>query len=366
MKIVYRTLLNFNFHHGYYSDPEDSRGFCIHPTPRCSRILENHHIIFRRTPGGFSLFCRIEPDTKPPKMMRGFDDVPPKLEFWIEAVQPPLVGISKLPEYKPAKECFYFDNLSDQRTTPVGESPLYLGDSTSDKILGDPLTRISCDMLTYEFKPAVTSAILTLKNLFNTEIKAIPIRSKDPISNYRLNLNQLFSLKPGRYTLSDNHGGIKPFYYAPELSEKAVFGLLDIHITTVDHTPDNSEKVPGTYQFLTPSGTLSGLDPYAIRLDSRSTTWRYVVIKKYKTNGIPLSGLTVLHQDGAVNFDKTADTGQIIFTADDSLPVKENEKPVELHRSGNKIRELPAPSLNTPLQQHPDVTGLSSDIYVYV
>ncbi|MCI5141385.1 MAG: hypothetical protein D3909_06605, partial [Candidatus Electrothrix sp. ATG1] len=174
-----------------------------------------------------------------------------------------------------------------------------------------------------------------------------------------------------------NHQGTYEFYYAPGLFGKSVFGIIDIFNTTA-HLTDAAEKgVPKEYQYLF-ENTINSIFPYTVILNSRSTTWRYIISKKYNRkngSGIDLIDLSVEYKDKdnkeIVGFgSNSSGEEKIVFHTKKELPISEvqiSSIKLKLKASGKEIRILPAPSLTTALQKAPDgPEGFCSDMYVYV
>ncbi|RKZ97360.1 MAG: hypothetical protein DRQ43_03065 [Gammaproteobacteria bacterium] len=370
MKISYQTLCRLKLQHSYYNDSRIDGGLRVWPTPACQDILEHHHILFRQTENGFSLFVKVVPETTPAQLFQQLNSETLKLSFWLEASNPLLLNISALPARHSGQDLLYFDNLTDHRITPVAESLLYLHDTSLNSKPGDVLRLVVNSVYTYRFTTPVTEAVLILKDLFNKTVETITINGSEPISEYRINLADIQAMVPGRYTFMDDQGGSSDIYFYPELMGKPVFGLVDLYNTTKNLTTDNSEQVPEAYHFLSLNNTLTQVSAYTLKFDSQETTWRYIVTKKYANNGIELDQLTVKDSNSMVTFEPEpdADDKHIIFTAQKGLALKETRKPIVLEQKSpsNKIRDLPNPTFSTALQKFSGLTDFSSDIYIYV
>ena len=107
----------------------------------------------------------------------------------------------------------------------------------------------------------------------------------EPIPEYRFELGDIQGLVPGRYLLSDNHGGSEAVFYAPDVFGRRVFAVVELFNRTDQLTTDNSDQVPIAYRYLDGDRIIT-IGDYCIQLESRSTTWRYNVIKKYSSNGV--------------------------------------------------------------------------------
>lgn len=370
MKISYQTLCRLKLQHSYYSDSRIDGAFRVWPTPACQDMLDHYHILFRQTDNGFSLFVKVVPETTPAQLFQQLNSETLKLSFWLEASNPLLLSISALPARHCGEDLLYFDNLSDHRIAPAAESLLYLHDTSLNSKPGDVLRMVVNSVYTYRFTTPVTEAVLILKDRFDKTVETITINGTEPISQYRINLTDIQSMFPGRYTLMDDQGGSSEIYYDPGLMGKPVFGLIDLYNTTQNITTDNSEQVPDAYRFLSLNNTLIQESAYTLKIASQETTWRYIVTKKYANNGIELNQLIVKDSSSMVTFEPEpdADDKHIIFTAQKGLALKEIRKPIVLEQKSpsNKIRDLPNPTFSTALQKFSGLTDFSSDIYIYV
>lgn len=368
MKTRYQSLCQLQLQHRYYSNGSASHDFSMQPTPACQRILDQHNILFRQSNNGISLYVAVIPETDPAELFQELHIETLKLSFWLEITNPLLFNILALPaEYQLGKEVFYFDNLTEYPQGRSDDDPLYLNGSESEA-LGIKLQLITNSVYTVKFEPKVTETTLTLKDQFENDIETIHINEPSGIAEYRINLADISGLvAAGRYTLSDSQGHFNYFYFDPELIGKSAFGLIELYSTTKNLTPDNSEKVPASYQFLSATNTLTQISAYQLKFDSRETIWRYIVTQKYQNTGLDLSKLSVKYEnDSRVSFNKTSINNQITFTASKALPLTEANQPVALQQEGKKDIILPNPTPSTTLQKLSELASFSSDVYVYV
>lgn len=369
MKVRYLPLLEFQILHDYFADNRAVDSFRVVPTDDCARTLAQNQIILRPNANGLALYAEVKPDTDPAALYTDFGTATPVLRFWVAVQAPYLLSITDLPDYQPATQIFYFNNLSDQRGTPVAQGPLYLGDSAVDQAFGNAiaLVKSSAGHHKHHFSASTMAASFELKNVFGDVVGEHQVSFAEAVQQYRINLDEVFALKPGRYTLSDNHGGRSEFYYAPTAINGAIFGVIEIYNTTTHLTADHSEKTPAAYRYISAGNTLNALAPFTIQLTSRATTWRYIVNKKYINNGITLAELDVIDTESTTSFNKASGAaGQVVFTAAAPISLREKRKAPELHRSSGKLLTLPIPAMTTALQQVPALAGYSSDMYVYI
>lgn len=369
MKTSYQPLCKLQLEHSYYDETRDAGNFRIHPTPACQRILDHHHILFRQTENGVLLYVAVIPDTKPPELFQELNLETLKLAFWLEVINPLFFNISALPaEHNVGKELFYFNNLTDHRPSHADGEPLYLNDTTSKQSLGASLELLTGSLYTASFKQKVTDITLNLKDQFENILKSIPINEPNGLSEYRIDLADISGLIPGQYLLENENTPDDSYhiYYDPELRGKSIFGLIELYNTTTNLTPDSSEKVISSYQFLSSDNKLTPLSAYILRLNNRETIWRYIVTMKYQDTGLDLSKLSIKYDSGAPTFAKTLKDKQIIFTSEEALPLKETPPSVSLLLDGEDYMSLPIPTSSTALQKPSELNDLSSDMYIYI
>ena len=370
MRTRYQPLCQLQLQHDYYNSNINSapENFRVYPTPACQRILAQHDILFRQTRNGMSLYIAVIPDTDPPELFQQLNIDTLKLSFWLEVTNPALFNISALPSgYQIGKTLFYFNNLTDHLPAHTDGDPLYLNDPTAAESLGSGIKLMTRPVYTVTFKPSVTQALVTLQDQFGNTIERIPVNESDAVSELRINLDDISGLVAGYYTLSDGQGNSEHFYFDPELMGKPVFALLELFNTTKNLTADHSEKVAGSYQFISATNTLTEDSRYLLKLHSRKSIWRYIITRKYQNTGLDLNDLSVNYKnDSSISFGKTVSDDQITFTANKVLPLKEKHQPVVLQQAGKADINLPNPTVSTALQQLPGLSYFSSDIYIYV
>lgn len=361
MRIAYRPLFEVRFRHAYYASGEIREDFSVVPSPATRRVMTETALLFKPAPDGFGIYAETVPDTDPPKLLRSLVAEGRPLAFLLHTLNARLVNISALPAFRPGQQLFYFNNLRFDQTG----GRLHLGDSVADARVGEAITLVSGDVLTYPFSPALESAKLTIKDIFGETIDQRLVRTPEPgtpISEYRFELSKVAGMGAGRYAISDDHGGSKQIYYDRALSQQRPFAVIEIFDSTTLRTPDQSEQVPTEYRFVD-GDELTGLAPYHIQIEGRATTWRYNVIKKYTSNNVTLAGLTIT---GDLDFSKVVETDRAVFTSDASITLSESVRSLSLMQGEEKVRDLPNPGLKTPLQQGANAGSFVSDLFVNV
>jgi hypothetical protein len=358
MKTAYRSLVRVKLRHGFYASGESVIDFRVEPNAETAQRLSDFALVPRRTPDGVALYAEIEPDGNPPRLRRPLGRKPLRLQLLLLTQSPYLGNISSLPEHRPGRSLFYFNNLRDDRTS----GRLHLGDSVAGQRVGTAISLIASDTHSYRFPTEVEAAVLTLKDIFGNPMATIPARFPEPVSEHRVELGDIEGLVPGRYLLSDDHGGSESFFYDPALGSRRPLAVIEIFSTTEALTPDQTNRVPAAYRFLD-GEELTSVGDYVLQLEPRSTTWRYNVIKKYTSNTVTLAGLTIT---GPVGFTKSLESDRAVFTSSADVALSETERALVLMHSGTKICALPNPSAATSLQEGTSAGALVSEMYVYV
>jgi hypothetical protein len=259
------------------------------------------------------------------------------------------------------RELFCFDNLRDDQQ----DDRLYLGDAVANARLGPAVALQTSSILDYPFDPAIGSAQLTLFNRFGRQLDSKSVTAPPgagTLDSHRYDLSKVDGMTPGRYRIQDDQGGEKSFYFDPGLFGDNAFGVIELFVRTDQLDPNGIDQVPADYRFLD-ADQLTGPEAFTLQLQQRSTHWRYIVSKQYDNNSITLAQLAIT---GPVAFDRVDGDKQVVFTAQDSLPLAEAQQKITLAHNGTEIRSLPNPSLASPLEGS-KAEGLKySDIYVYV
>lgn len=363
MRTVFRPLFRVRLRHSFYASGRSRGDFLAAPAAATRRALARHGLIFRPLADGWAVYAEIEPDSSPERLLRPLGADGLRLTFLLLPANPHLWNISELPEYRPSRSVFYFNNLRDDQDG----GRLYLGDSVAGERLGEALPLVAGGIYTHRFAAPVEAASVTLADLFGNPVATISfaLPPGTSTSEYRLDLTAAGRLAPGRYSASDDHGGSAVFYYDSEIFAGRPFGAVEIFSRTDTLTPDASDLVPAAYRYLD-GDQLSGVD-YSLQLERRSTTWRYHVVKKYSVDGFALEDLEIT---GDVAFDPpSVDSERAVFTSTAAVPLAESRRDLALTTTTSppeKIRDLPNPAAATPLAAEGSPPGFVSEIYVYV
>ncbi len=372
MKLIYRPLLNIQLRHSYYSSGFPENDFDIHPSLSTSQLFSQYGLILRKNETGFIIYVEVDPTT----VGEAVEDLSPipaeslkndllgeklRFSFFLQAKNNYLSNITALPRYNPGRQIFYVNNLRDDQESGL----LHLGDSFTDQRVGEAIALVNGQTLAYQFETAVNSADLKLDDSFGNTLDIFSFQHSDPLQTtleYRIDLNVIKSMSPGRYTLTHVDSSESPliFYFEPELFAQNPVAVIEIFSSTVDLTVDNSEGVVEDYRFLV-NNEIQPVGDYVWQLQARATTWRYNVIKKYDS-----SPYSLLNLDDISDFDKTIDVDRAIYVADDERLLSELPATIALSHSGTKLRNLPSPQLTTQLQPGLSEGSYISDMYVYV
>ncbi len=361
MRLTFKSLVRVQLRHSFYKDGRSVRDFSLQPSPATLKVLQHYGVVFRQVADGFALYAQVESGDAPHRLMNSIGNDTLRLTFLLHTLNPYVLNISALPVFQPGRSAFYFNNLRDDQ----GDQRLHLGDSVMDARVGDSIEIVAGDVYTHQFAPAVRSADITMTDMFGTVVHTESFQyssTSDPTSTYRIPLQNIPKMVAGRYVVTDNHSGSQAMYYDPEFGPLRPFGIVEIFNRTDRFTPANVDVVPNDYRFLD-GDELTGVAPYIIQFDARSTRWVYNVMKQYDTNSIPLQALTIVG-DLAVTKDLQAD--RAVFTTNAAEALREIPRSMELHHNGAMIKKLPSPQVTTPLQEGASPNNYVSELFVYV
>lgn len=348
MNSQYRVLFEVEIRHTFYTGgtSEDLR---IEPTPYCARLLRDHGLLFRDGGHGFAVLAETDP-TNPAELLRPFGGDTLKLSFVLLLANPYFPNISDLPAHD-ARSLFYFNNVSED----IDGDTLHLADSADGARVGAAIEVVAGSTYAYQFDTAVSSAVLELRDLFDTLKDTIEFSPSEAVDSVRLDLDKVDDFPPGRYVMSDDQGGERAFYYDPELYGRNVFGLIEIF---------HGDEAHPSYRFLTNDGKLAPENgSYTLQFEARKTTRRYVVIKQYDTNDIILDALAIA---GSVVFTEDLDTDRVTFISNAMVLLAEADEELTLVHNGTDLLDLPSPTVRTPLQAGISEGTYTSELYIYL
>jgi hypothetical protein len=356
MKIAYAPLFTVRLRHEFYASGLSTRDFAVEPTPWCRQLLVQYGWLFRSLADGFVVYAEIAPDTSPGTLRRLLGDEDLALTFQLRSLNPYLFDISKLDQYRPGKEVFYFNNLRDDEE----EGQLYLGDNVAGARVGKAVELVTGTVYTYRFQKeeGVNGASLTLRDLSGKWLYSTSFRlpkPEDRITERRIDLTRIDGFIPGRDSMSDDQGGSRAFFYHPALSGRDTFAVIQLF--------HGSGAVPASYRFLD-GDALTGVGAYQVQLKARKTVWRYVTIKKYESNSFALANLSI---NASTAFKMVPESAKrAVFESDEAILLAEKPQNIELFHNGTKLRSLPNPTLGTALKPGGDSGSFVSELFVYV
>ena len=374
MRIAFKRLFRVRVRHGWYPDGDLRGDFEVVATPSTAALLAELGLRMRAHHDGLTVFGEVKPGSDPPELKRPLGAVSLRLAFELQARNTPLVNITELPAFKPARTIFCFDNLR----ADVVAGRLHLGDRVANVRIGAAVTLVTSGVFTYSLGTPAVAATITIRDRFGATVATVEARSTtaaETQSEYRLDLGAIPNVVPGRYDITDDRGGVSKIYYDPGLAASRPLGVIEIYSRTDGLTPDAIDRVPALYRFVTADtvtgvDTLTGLDPYYIQLEAVATTWRYLVTKKYKNNPIALANLLV---SGPVAFTGTVTGDRAVFTSDATVRLSAASRGLQLRKlpgqpgqPGDEVRDLPDPDLTTPLGKVRALPNFVSDMFVYV
>jgi hypothetical protein len=361
MRITFTRLFTVHIRHGFYADGRARGDLMARPLPATAAHLEALGLGFRALPDGFTVYGETD-GAAPPRLVRPLGAVSLQFAFLLEPANPYLASMTELPDFRPARQAFCFDNLREDIT----DSRAHLGDAVAGRRLGDPVDLVTAPSVTYRFPAPVNADTLTVRDRFGVVAHAASFALSNPIDRtdaYRLALADIDATPPGRYTIEDASGGRMALRYAPDVGAARPMAFVDIYSSTAGLAP-GSDRVPAAYRFLAADGTVTPRE-YHLQLEPRATTWRYNVVRKYAADDSSLADLAIA---GGVAFARTLESGRAVFVSSSPVALSE-QAPVpalELRDATHKLRDLPHPGAATPLKAGSAPGSFTSEIFVYV
>ncbi len=358
MRVAYRPLFQIRPVHTFFSESATSEAFTFEPTPTTQRLLEDLGLLFRSEPAGGSLFGEIVPLSDPATLLRPFGSDSLRFQFLLRPLDTTLLNISDLPDYRPGREVLYFSNLRNDQEN----GRLYLSDSVANARVGDPVRLVTRTTWTHDLGAPADSVTVTITNQFGSQVASADFSFEGPVDQLRIGPELSEDLGPGFYEVSDDLGGSENLFYDPQISGRDAVGIVEVFINTSQLTPDQSDQVPGPYRFLNGDEVIP-IGPYHVEFEARTTTWRYIVIKKYESNDIALADLQV---SADFAFSKDTQSDRAIFTSTTTVQLAKTAQAVTLENNGESVMDLPSPSQATPLQEGAAPGQYVSEMYIYV
>lgn len=382
MDSIYRSLFKLQYFHEFYKNKDDQythldEDIKIVPTQQCMREMQNQGLLFRSTPGVFSvLFQAYKEDNQVQPLVPLTE--PRKFSFQVFSLNPYIVHYSALPLEGKEQGIYYLSNLQNNIQNRDGIDELLLVKDTLDPYLSSlDEIRLKPSRFIYSFKHVGDTATLSLldhqsNTVYSEILDKLDDGATTPEKNFSTALD-LSALGTGVYTLRIGTQDIEVFYLDDALVGKKPFGLIDIY-----YHPD----VPADYQFADAQGVVSS-KTYTLRFNHRETVWKYLVGLKYR-HDIDPQDLEIVSDVFPATFTrhssfKLADNTTVIpfDSGSTTLPLKkEPVKGIKLKRTiaghgsgsgsgGGSTEETPLP--NPQISNIKTGSGkVYSEVYFYV
>ncbi len=364
MESGYRTLFAVEFFHEFYKQADNSyshrdEDFDIVPTSDCKAALKNQGLLFRQVPGGFIVLYKSDPGNSA-KPLIPLSDLS-RLRFLLMAKTPNLVYYSDLPLTGERSAIFYLHNRQNNIQDIDGTDELLLIQDTSSPYLSAlDKTRLRAEQFTYSFSKESDSASLTITDRQLMPVFSQTLEKLDPEVNAGLrefSAQVDLSLQTSDiYTLVIDGEVQESFYLDSQLYRKQPFGLIDIFQNT---------DVADEYQFIDNSGQVTA-KTYRVRLNNRSTIWRYFIGLKYR-DSVPPENLDVVSTVFTANFTRKtsitlADNTQVIPFDSGTTKIPLKKAPLKGFTLKRDITTGPGHSVyeETPLP-NPDITNIATE-----
>lgn len=358
MRSVYRRLLRIRVRHRWYARGESRQDFSLLPTASTRALLAERAMKLHPEPDGLSVVVEVEPDANPAVLFRPWGTETVRLVFELGVSNRDLFNATELPSFDAGRSVFCLDNLSEHET----EGRKVLGDSLAGTVFGPPSVLVTRGTFAHRLLQASSRATLVLKDRFGAVVATLPVTLPEPAIDVRLDLSAVRGLPSGRYTLEDDQGGAVRLFYDADLESSRPLAVIELFNRTDALDPNRADRVPPSYRFVS-EDTLTGLDAYYVEFAPRTTHWRYLVAKKYATNGIALDKLAIL---GPVAFSASGDDKLTVFRSAAPVALSETPRALELRHDGKRLQVLPEPSPATPVGREAGTGTPVSDVFVNV
>ncbi|MCC6411361.1 MAG: hypothetical protein IT270_06860 [Saprospiraceae bacterium] len=365
MNIAYDILFSVTTRHTYFTNGV-SGDFSFVPSPSSLGAMSQAGLMFRETPGGFSMVCRVKnPGGNPPELFNSLEQKSLRLSFLMYLNSAYFQNYSILPGYEPGKDVFYLSNLRDDQSG----GHKFLGDQVSNARLGNAVELSAGSFWDFRFQAPVQKATLVMTDVFGNNMTPLPeldLPAGESTDVIQLDWRKVKKMAPGRYQITATTPGgteSRDVVYEPGVSADRLFGIVELFSDTLSFT--NANLVPATYRFLN-NNQLTRINNqpianYSIGFSRRALHWQYVVVDRLSNalinlNNLSINGFTAPAPSG----------GRRIFRSNAALDMEELSTLREIIISNSTIKiPLPVPASNQVLKK--DSNGVFFfEMFVYV
>ncbi len=365
MRTIYSSLFSIDLRHGYYAAGRPGQDLVLVPTPETARLLRERAFVCRATDHGVAVYAEVTSADPLPSLRRPVGAGGIRFAFALLARSPYIGSVTDLPNIRPGRQLFAFDNLSED----VTDGELHLGDSVAGTRVGSPLVLETGSTLLQEFDPPIASTNVQCVDRFGAQMFSVEIESPgpaEPLTEARI--EDWDRLAPGRYTVSDDSGASVGRYKGPGIERGSPLGVVEIFDRTDGMAPDGIDRVPAAYRFLT--GDQVTPVSYVLQLEPKATIWKYVVVNKFRPEELNVNDLEIQSTPASFTFTRQIQGDRAVFISDETRVVK--QKPAALMLKGvidgslKSLVGLPSPVDSSPLEAGTSLDELVSTLYVYV
>ncbi|OZG73982.1 hypothetical protein BTA51_09385 [Hahella sp. CCB-MM4] len=351
--ITYHKLCHFTLEHDYYS-AHPPRLLEIKPTPECQRLLRQSRAGLKFADNQLLLFCEVQ------KSPRGEQYLAPEIlrstqafTFALYPAEVPLKEISEFPSQLPHNSILNLRNSSCDNQQMPSLPPPSGNNPWESRANWLPL---QTTQFTWPIRNHSGSWVIREVNS-GCDLPAETL-SKTP-QGIAINLS---GYPPGEYRLYQDNLLQSSFYVDPALQWRPPLAVL---------TLQTGPLVASDGQFVTPHSGEIKEKQFVLTIPAKQTTWRYFVIKKYRSE----------HAFGKLTIDSTNDRYQ--FGAPQAVTIKkglpasrfDSQTPIPLSSDGLAglslrsstqgvlIDHLPSPAMT---QLVVDQNQAFSDQYIYI
>lgn len=359
MKIQFDRLFHVEVLHNYYKSGKGDE-FVIEPSSTCQSLLQNYGLLFKKVPYGFLVLYEYEGDKNNPYPVKPIEN-DLKFTFTLSLKKPYFINYSALPLDSEQDQIYYGHNLNDN---PKNSKLLLTSDMISGYLTGSDRIYLRPQVFQYTFKSSNSKISVEIVDELNNSVYKKNVSVFEGIASFPVDLR---SYRPGKFTLKIDGVQELVFYADSELIGKNIFAIVEIF---------KNSSVPSAYRFTDTNNNVVE-KTYTLRIDKRSTYWKYYITLKYNSQIAP-EDLSIAHPDPLVGF--TRQVTELLpdglsaapFLSDTELAlVDEPVRSIQLHKAGSNgnaivlIDHLPNPSV---MYLKPDNTDnkIYSEIFFYV
>lgn len=333
--ILYRELFSIEFLHDFYSS-----GKCpdlqLAPTADCSRLLQSLGLRFIPSTFGGKVFGKADrtgPVNNPQFILKYPVPENTRFSFLVKPINKTFETFTQTNPDRPKGSYYCFSNLVNN--VSADSLPLLVADAGSKKVSDNDLVPVKSGSFSFTHNSNEATRTGRLESTHNGEALEQTLNNNGNKFHFSFDLAMIAQ---GRLRFSIDGTPQTSFYNLYPAEGKDFFGIAEIF---------HRSALPDSHRFLQNDNSIA-TKSYKIAFANRSTRWRYLVTKKFKTG---VTGVSVQKSGGSpigFNPQVVLPSGQFSVSSSAAIPLK--EEPVTgivLKDQANKtiIEHLPNPAM---------------------